>query len=82
MIIERTTNPKAKPENCDTLPFGSVFTDHMLEIDWTAKDGWAAPVIKPFGDLNMVSFGGLLNNAIFGVKTDQTDLQTEKFFIK
>jgi len=64
VIIERTTNPKAKPENCDTLPFGSVFTDHMLEIDWTAKDGWAAPVIKPFGDLNMHPASSCMHYAI------------------
>ena len=56
LVIERTKNPNKKPANVANLPFGSMFTDHMLEIDWTAKDGWQNPKIKPFQDLSLVSF--------------------------
>jgi branched-chain amino acid aminotransferase len=45
-IIERTTTPVAKLPYAELL-FGKSFTDHMLEIDWTAKDGWSDPVISP-----------------------------------
>ena len=33
--------------------FGAVFTDYMLEIDWTRTNGWEAPVIKPLANLSM-----------------------------
>lgn len=45
--ITRSTAPQEKPPK-DSLIFGKTFTDHMLEIDWTAEKGWSAPVIKPF----------------------------------
>jgi len=54
-VIERTARPVAKPESADNLAFGAVFTDHLLEIDWTAKDGWGTPTIKPFQNLSLVS---------------------------
>lgn len=45
--ITKTTTPKAKLPN-DQLQFGKTFTDHMLEIEWTAEEGWAAPTITPY----------------------------------
>lgn len=45
--ITKTTTPKAKLPN-DQLVFGKTFTDHMLEIEWTAEKGWAAPTITPY----------------------------------
>ncbi|SGZ49070.1 CIC11C00000004477 [Sungouiella intermedia] len=45
--ITKTTTPKDKLPN-DQLVFGKTFTDHMLEIEWTAADGWAAPTISPY----------------------------------
>lgn len=29
--------------------FGRFTTDHMLEIDWSVKDGWGKPKIVPYG---------------------------------
>ena len=43
-------NPKPDP---NTLVFGATFSDHMLEIEWTASDGWAKPVISPFHNFDM-----------------------------
>ncbi|TKR82625.1 hypothetical protein L596_016317 [Steinernema carpocapsae] len=37
----------------DQLGFGKIFSDHMLEIDWTAAEGWSKPVIRPFGNLSL-----------------------------
>jgi branched-chain amino acid aminotransferase len=54
LVIERNQNPKTKPESADNLAFGAVFTDHMLEIDWTLEHGWGTPTIKPFGNLSLV----------------------------
>ena len=48
--ITKTTSPREKLAY-EKLVFGRSFSDHMLEIDWDEKNGWQAPVIKPYGDL-------------------------------
>ena len=50
--IVKTSSPKVQPPK-ETLTFGTTFTDHMLEIDWTEKDGWHKPVIRPYEDLKI-----------------------------
>lgn len=50
--ITKTTSPKPRQEPKD-LVFGHTFTDHMLTVEWTQKDGWAAPQIQPYGPLSL-----------------------------
>ncbi|XP_056280366.1 branched-chain-amino-acid aminotransferase, cytosolic isoform X1 [Pseudoliparis swirei] len=50
LVIELSSTPKAKQ---DRPAFGNVFTDHMLTIEWSASEGWQAPLIKPFGNLTL-----------------------------
>jgi|ERR1711937_59492 len=64
LTIERTTNPAAKPADAEKVPFGAVFTDHMLEIDWTAENGWGNPQIKPFQPLQLHPAASSLHYAI------------------
>ena len=55
LVIERSQNLKAKPENPENVAFGHVFTDHMLEIDYDANNGgWGKPKISEFGNLSLV----------------------------
>ena len=49
--IERTRNPKPVLPN-DQLAFGKTFTDHMIQIEWTLKDGWQVPKIVPYQKLS------------------------------
>lgn len=50
--VEKTTESKLNAVDWDNLPFGKVFSDHMLEMDYV--DGkWQDPVIRPFQDLKM-----------------------------
>ena len=42
--------PKLPKED---LIFGKTFTDHILEIDWDSTNGWSAPQIIPFDDLEI-----------------------------
>ncbi|RIB03080.1 aminotransferase [Gigaspora rosea] len=35
------------------LVFGRNFTDHMLMIEWNAKDGWSDPIIQPYGKISL-----------------------------
>ncbi|KAM6986223.1 branched-chain-amino-acid aminotransferase, cytosolic [Aplochiton taeniatus] len=52
MVVELAASHKAKPDLAN-LAFGTVFTDHMLTIEWTADGGWQKPHIKPFGNLSL-----------------------------
>jgi branched-chain amino acid aminotransferase len=65
LTVEVTKSPAVKPESADNLPFGAVFTDHMLEIDWTAENGWGTPEIKPFQNLSLVSIDSVYQRALF-----------------
>lgn len=50
--IEKTTHSKLNQVDWDNLPFGKVFSDHMLEMEY--KDGeWKSPTIKPFHSLTL-----------------------------
>ena len=48
----RLSEMKAKPP-VNKLAFGKVFTDHMLTIDWSKSNGWAAPQIVPFENFSI-----------------------------
>ncbi|KAI3402561.1 BAT22 [Candida oxycetoniae] len=50
--ITKTETPKDPLPN-DKLVFGQSFTDHILEVDWTKEEGWAAPTIKPYHNFSM-----------------------------
>jgi branched-chain amino acid aminotransferase len=50
--IKRTENSSLGQVDWENLPFGRVFSDHMLVMEY--QDGaWQSPVIEPFGDLSM-----------------------------
>ena len=48
--IETTTAPKSKPDDSQ-LGFGSIFTDHMFNMDYDPDKGWHAPRIEPYGQI-------------------------------
>lgn len=50
--ITRSKAPKARPANLE-LVFGKLFTNHMLEVEWTAAEGWGTPTIRPYHALSL-----------------------------
>jgi len=46
--ITKTTTPKAKPVQGESLPFGKNFTDHMFIMDYVIGKGWINPRIEPY----------------------------------
>uniref|UniRef100_A0A4W5K177 Branched-chain-amino-acid aminotransferase n=1 Tax=Hucho hucho TaxID=62062 RepID=A0A4W5K177_9TELE len=52
LTIERNTAGKPKPDSA-SLVFGKQFSDHMLTIYWSEKEGWKVPQIKPFQNLSL-----------------------------
>jgi branched-chain amino acid aminotransferase len=50
--IQRTKSSKIESVDFNNLPFGSVYSDHMLVCDY--KDGsWQTPVIQPYGPITL-----------------------------
>uniref|UniRef100_A0A3Q2NUK2 Branched-chain-amino-acid aminotransferase n=1 Tax=Fundulus heteroclitus TaxID=8078 RepID=A0A3Q2NUK2_FUNHE len=50
LVTQLSPTPKTKP---DVVDFGTVFTDHMLTVEWNANEGWQSPLIRPFGNLSL-----------------------------
>lgn len=52
IAIEKATTSKISSVDFDNLPFGSIYTDHMLVCEYT--DGqWHMPTIKPYANLSL-----------------------------
>lgn len=41
------------PDDPSKLAFGGKFTDHMLTIEWSGKNGWGKPKIGPLKNLEL-----------------------------
>lgn len=50
--VKQTTDSQLSKVNWEVLPFGKVFSDHMLVMDYNNGE-WQTPEIVPFGDLNL-----------------------------
>ncbi|XP_067346500.1 branched-chain-amino-acid aminotransferase, cytosolic isoform X2 [Channa argus] len=50
LVIQLSSAPKTK---LDVFAFGTVFTDHMLIIEWSFSGGWEPPLIKPLENLSL-----------------------------
>ena len=37
----------------EDLKFGTIFSDHMLMIEWDRESKWSAPKIVPYQDLKI-----------------------------
>ena len=63
-----TRNPDAKtPEERAALlenpGFGKIFTDHMVDICWSAKGGWHRPRVQPYGPIPLDPAAAVLHYA-------------------
>lgn len=50
--VSKTTDSKLSKVDWENLPFGKVFSDHMLVMEY-ADGKWSTPEIKPFENLSM-----------------------------
>ncbi|OAV99057.1 hypothetical protein PTTG_02405 [Puccinia triticina 1-1 BBBD Race 1] len=62
LAIRTTDTPRAKVPASE-LKFGQTFTDHMLIVKWTRQNGWKAPEIKPYGNLEIDPSASVLQYA-------------------
>ncbi len=61
--IEKTTQPKPKPE-MSKVSFGTTFTDHMFLMDYSAREGWHGARIVPYGPLPLDPSAAVLHYAM------------------
>ncbi len=52
ITITRRQKLKSKPDDA-SLGFGTLFTDHMFNMDYNPKEGWHAPRIEPYASIAM-----------------------------
>jgi len=75
ITIRRSDKLKQRPDDSN-LGFGSIFTDHMFNMDYNPKDGWHNPRIEPYSSITMDPATMVLHYAqsIFeGLKSFRTD---------
>ncbi|XP_068962957.1 branched-chain-amino-acid aminotransferase, cytosolic-like isoform X2 [Petaurus breviceps papuanus] len=63
LIITPATILKEKPDP-ENLVFGTVFTDHMLTVEWSLNFGWEKPRIKPLENLSLHPGSSVLHYAV------------------
>eukprot|EP00074_Homo_sapiens_P096694 XP_016875257.1 branched-chain-amino-acid aminotransferase, cytosolic isoform X1 [Homo sapiens] len=63
LIVTPATILKEKPDP-NNLVFGTVFTDHMLTVEWSSEFGWEKPHIKPLQNLSLHPGSSALHYAV------------------
>ncbi len=80
--INRSEFLKALPDG-NGLAFGTLFTDHMFNMDYSTEKGWHNPRIEPYGNITMDPSTMVLHygQSIFeGLKAFKTDSDTINLF--
>jgi branched-chain amino acid aminotransferase len=77
--VDRVKESKISQVDWENLPFGKVFSDHMLVMDY--KDGkWGQPVIEPFGPLQLhpatsaIHYGQSIFEGMKAYKTEEDEI--------
>ena len=52
LSITKTENPKTRPQDTD-LTFGTDFSDHLFNMNYTAAEGWHHPRVEPYAPINL-----------------------------
>ena len=60
ITITKTTHPGTLPPS-DQLGFGTVFTDHMFLMDYSADKGWHDARVVPYGPITMSPSASVLH---------------------
>ena len=82
LTITKSDTLKPKPDN-SSLGFGTIFTDHMFNMDYNLDNGWHNPRIEPYTAIEMDPATMVLHygQAVFeGLKAYKTDSGAVQFF--
>jgi len=78
-IIEKERK-RTRPDDA-SLGFGTIFTDHMFNMDYSPDKGWHNPRIEPFADFSlspatmMLHYGQAVFEGLKAYKTDNGNIQ-------
>ena len=56
-------SPAQRAEKLEDPGFGTVFTDHMVDICWSVRGGWHRPRVQPFGPISLSPAAAVLHYA-------------------
>ena len=82
LTITKSDTLKPKPDD-SSLGFGTIFTDHMFNMDYNLDNGWHNPRIEPYTPIEMDPATMVLHygQAVFeGLKAYKTDSGAVQFF--
>jgi branched-chain amino acid aminotransferase len=82
ITVIKTPTPKAKPD-VTKLAFGTIFTDHMFNMDYSVESGWHNPRVEPYSSISMDPATMVLHygQAVFeGLKAYRTDSGAVQLF--
>jgi branched-chain amino acid aminotransferase len=64
--VTKNLAAKGEPEREEILAnpgFGKFFTDHMVDICWSARGGWHRPRVQPYGPISLDPAAAVLHYA-------------------
>lgn len=64
LVLEKTSTPKTKYTDKNSLVFGREFTDHMLQVEWDQKEGWKTPKITKYENISISPAASSLHYAL------------------
>ncbi|MDN3310647.1 branched-chain amino acid aminotransferase [Microbacterium oryzae] len=56
-------SPAQRAELLEDPGFGTIFTDHMVDICWSQKGGWHRPRVQPYGPISLSPAAAVLHYA-------------------
>ena len=80
ITITKADHLKPKPDESN-LGFGTIFTDHMFNMDYSPEKGWHNPRIEPYGPLDMdpsimvLHYGQGVFEGLKAYRTESGDVQ-------
>ncbi|CAD6187042.1 unnamed protein product [Caenorhabditis auriculariae] len=64
LIIRKTEKRFPKPKNTADVPFGKIYSDHLLNVDWVEGKGWGKPEIRPFEGFQLHPAAKVLHSSL------------------
>ncbi len=80
ITIKKADTLKSHPDD-SALGFGTVFTDHMFNMDYNPEKGWHNPRIEPYSPIEMdpatmvLHYGQAIFEGLKAYRTDSGDIQ-------
>jgi len=80
LTVKKADQLKTKPED-SKLGFGSIFTDHMFNMDYNPQEGWHNPRVEPYASMDMdpatmvLHYGQGVFEGLKAFRTESGDIQ-------